>query len=305
MWAILAPWAKSAMRPVTRSVGLLDGVVRGHRAVHAHHPQRQGRGLGEGAQAHEGGADGDVVGLGDGAQERAGAGDDGAAADVEHGAMGLVDGVGQAGDLRGRRLDGGVVGPHRDVLHVGLQGDGLLDVLRDVDEDGAGLAGGGDEEGLGDDARDLVHRAHQVVVLGDAAGDARVVGLLEGVRADESAAHLAGDDDQRHAVHHGGGQAGHGVGGAGAGGDDGAPHAARGAGVTVGHVDAALLMAREHHAQRRTVELVEEVDGRAARIPEDDLDAVVEEAVDDALCAGAALRRLIRGHASGVSFRLT
>ena len=60
---------------------------------------------------------------------------------------------------------------------------------------------------------------HEVVVLGAVAGDADRVALLERIRADEMRRHLPGDADQRDGVHHRVGEAGDGVGRAGAGGD--------------------------------------------------------------------------------------
>ena len=72
---------------------------------------------------------------------------------------------------------------------VGCCGARLLleRVLGDVDVDGAGPAGAGDVERLGDDARQLVGVADQVVVLGHRQRDAVDVDLLEGVLADQRA----------------------------------------------------------------------------------------------------------------------
>ena len=83
-----------------------------------------------------------------------------------------------------------------------------LHVLADVDQDGAGTAGGGDVEGLMDDARQLGDVRDEVAVLGDGARGADHVRLLEGVAPDLGAVHLAGDRDHRHRVHVGGAQAG-------------------------------------------------------------------------------------------------
>ncbi len=58
--------------------------------------------------------------------------------------------------------------------------------------------------------------AHQIIMLGAMAGDADRVGFLEGVRADQMGRHLAGDADQRNGIEQGVGEAGDGVGGAGA-----------------------------------------------------------------------------------------
>ena len=56
---------------------------------------------------------------------------------------------------------------------------------------------------------------------------------------------LSGDADDGDGVEHGGGDAGDEVGGAGAGGGDADADLARGAGVAVGHVRGALLVADE------------------------------------------------------------
>ena len=61
----------------------------------------------------------------------------------------------------------------------------LEGVLGDVDVDRARPAGPGDVERLGDDARQVVGVADQVVVLGHRQGDAVDVDLLEGVLADQ------------------------------------------------------------------------------------------------------------------------
>ena len=67
---------------------------------------------------------------------------------------------------------------------------------------GPGPAGAGDVERLGDDARQVVGVADQVVVLGHRQRDAVDVDLLEGVLADEGGGHVAGDRDHRDRVEH-------------------------------------------------------------------------------------------------------
>ena len=54
---------------------------------------------------------------------------------------------------------------------------------------------------------EILRPRHQVVVLGDRQRDAGDVGLLEAVAANQLAADLAGDADDRHGVHHRGGDA--------------------------------------------------------------------------------------------------
>ncbi len=130
----------------------------------------------------------------------------------------------------------------------GLEGEGcggLLGVLGDVDEDGAGAAGGGDLEGEPDGRGDVFGAGDEEVVLGDGQGDAGDVDFLEGVGAEDFRGDLAGDRDHGDGIEHGGGDAGDEVGGAGAGGGHADADAAGGAGVAIGHVRGALLVADE------------------------------------------------------------
>ena len=109
-------------------------------------------------------------------------------------------------------------------------------------------------------------------MLDDRLGDAGDVGFLEGVGADEVAARLAGDGDHGRRVHVGVGDAGDQVGRAGAAGGDADADLAGGAGIAVGHVGRALLVADQEMLQIRIVEGVVERDDHAAGQAEDDLD---------------------------------
>ena len=64
-------------------------------------------------------------------------------------------------------------------------------ILGEVDVHGTRSTGARDVEGLGDDARDVVGFADQVVVLGHRQRDAADVDLLEGVLAQQRAGHVA------------------------------------------------------------------------------------------------------------------
>ncbi len=98
-------------------------------------------------------------------------------------------------------------------------------------------------EGLSQHSRDLVTSTDQEVVLGDRHGDARDIGLLEGVRSDQRTADLAGDGDHRDRVHLGIGQRGHQVGGTGTRRRHADPDLAGGVRITTGGVTGALLVA--------------------------------------------------------------
>ncbi len=124
----------------------------------------------------------------------------------------------------------------------GRRGDGnLCDLHIDgqVDEHRAGPSGPGDIKGLAERLRQFGGVFENHIVLGDRAGDTGHVGFLESIIADQLGPHLSGDGDQGHRIHHGIGDAGDEVGGAGAGGGDDDTHFAGGAGIGIGHVASA------------------------------------------------------------------
>ena len=112
-------------------------------------------------------------------------------------------------------------------------------------------------------------------MLGRLAGDAGGVGLLEGVIADQMRRHLAGQADQRNAVHQRVHQTGHGVGRPRAGGDQHHAHLAGAAGIALGGVHRRLLVPDEDVADLVLLEdrVINRQDG-AARIAENNLDAL-------------------------------
>jgi hypothetical protein len=162
-----------------------------------------------------------------------------------------------------------------------------LDVLRDVDDHRAGAPRRGDLERLVQDVRQVVDVLNQVVVLGARAGDADRVALLEGVGADEVRRHLAGHDHQGDGIHQGVDDAGDGVGGAGAGSDQHHARPAGGAGVALGGMGGALLVAHEDVVQLRLVEdgVIDRQHG-AAGIAEEVRHPLVDEGPHDDLGAG-------------------
>ena len=147
-------------------------------------------------------------------------------------------------------------------------------------------------ERLVDDAGEIVRVLDQIVVLGARAGDAGGVALLEGVVADQVRRHLAGDADQRNAVHQRVGEPGDGVGHAGARGHQHDADLAGRAGVAFGRVHRAAFLADE---DVEDVVLAEQrvVNGqdRAARIAEDPGDALILERLKNDLRAGHLILR--------------
>lgn len=224
-------------------VGLLQRGDGGDRTVHARHSHVQRVAVGEGAQRHQGGGDGGSGQLREDLELGGGTGLDDAAADVQDGALGLGDQLGRFTDLLGVRLGDGPVAGQVLGGRPAERGLRLEGVLGDVDEDGAGAAGGGDVEGLGDGVRDVLGLGDQEVVLGDRHRDAADVGFLEGVGADGLGGDLSGDRDERDGVHVRVGDRGDQVGGAGARGGHADADLAGGLRVPGGGVVGALLVA--------------------------------------------------------------
>ena len=211
-----------------------------------------------------------------------GAGAADAAAGVDERLVARVDELREAREHLRVALVGGLVADAVELL--GERDGGLADlhVLREVHEHRAGLAGRRDVERLDDDARQVVHVAHEVVVLRDRARDAAGVGLLERVVADGLGGDLAGERDHRDAVHVGGREAGDDVRGAGAARHDADAGLPGGARVGVRHVGAALLVAGKDEVELlRLGELVEDVEDRPAGIREDRLHPQALEPLDD------------------------
>ena len=145
---------------------------------------------------------------------------------------------------------------------------GLLRILGDVDQHRARAARSGDAESIAQHRRHIFGAGDDVVVLGHRQRDAGDVHFLKGIGAQHFASHLAGDADQRNRVQHGGGNAGHHVGGAGAGGGNGHTDAAGGPRIAVGHVHRALLMAHQDVADGKFAQRIVGRQDRSAGIAE-------------------------------------
>ena len=192
-------------------------------------------------------------------------------------------------------LVGGLVADAVELL--GERDGGLADlhVLREVHEHRAGSSGGCDVECVADGLRDIVGVLDHEAVLHDGHGDAHDIGFLEGIRADDRTGHLAGDDDQRHAVHVSGGDAGDGVRGTGTRRDDDRSRTARGTCIAIGRMHGALLVARQVMADDlRVVQRIVHLDGLPARVTEHHVDALGFKRGDNRLRADHARAFLFR-----------
>ena len=175
------------------------------------------------------------------------------------------------------------------------------DVVGDVDEHGAGAPRARERERFGERLRNGVHVAHEHVALRDGLRDRADVGFLKAVGAHQLAAHLAGDRDERDAVHHRVEQSGHQVGRAGTGGRAAHADAARRARVAARREGRRRFVPDEDVPHRMLVEGIVERHDRSARITEDRLDALALERRDDGL---RAVHRVPREPGSGVRRRL-
>ena len=146
---------------------------------------------------------------------------------------------------------------------------GLLRVFRDVDQHRAGTALLRDLERLAHRRRDILGARDEVVVFRHRQRDAGDVDLLERVGADQAAADLAGDADDRRRVEHRGGDAGDHVGRARTGGGDRDADAPGRPRIAVGHVRGALLVPHQRVPDRVVEHRVIGGEDRAAGIPED------------------------------------
>ena len=176
---------------------------------------------------------------------------------------------------------------------------------------GPGPTAPGDMECLGDDARQVVGVADQVVVLRHRQRDAVDVDLLERVLADQRRGHVPGDRDHRHGVEEGRPDPGDEVRRARTGRAHAHADAPGDAGVAVRGVGAALLVTDEHVAELRVIaEDVVERQDHAARVAEEDVDALAEErlaqdvradprALEIARLVEHVLARLLDGGGSG------
>ena len=158
------------------------------------------------------------------------------------------------------------------------QSHGLLGIFGDVDQHRAGASGFRDVERFANRRGHFIGAGHQIVVLGDGQGDAGDVGFLKGVGAQQLAAHLSGDADDRNRIHHRGGDAGHHIGGAGARCSNRYAYSAGGAGVAVGHVGCALFMPHQNVVDVAVLERVVRRQNRAAGIAENRLHAFALQA---------------------------
>ncbi len=228
-----------------QQIGMGDGVIGVAGAVHPQHAQGKIVVLGKATDAHKRRRHRNLHQFGQRHELLLRPGGDDAAADVENRLLRGGDGFGRGADLllvtfQGRLVAGKVHPARGFVIKLGV-----LHVHGDIDEDRSRPPRGGDVERLLENPGDVLRFLDQVTVFDDRLGDAGDVDFLEGVGADEVAAHLAGDGDHRRRIQIGVGDAGDQVGGPGAAGGDTDAGLAGCPGIAVGGVGRALLVAHQ------------------------------------------------------------
>ena len=275
-------------------VGLLDREVGALRAVHARHPHGPLVLTGERVQGEERGRDGDVRPRREPGQRALHARQDDAPSGEDQGPFRLIQPPGHSSQLHTRvGLREALRAPTHRRRRIG--GGLRLDVLRDVDDHGAGTPGPCDPERLAHDVGDLGRAPHEEAVFRDGRRDAENVGLLEGEGAQDAPGDLTRDRDDGHAVHERGGQTGDEVGGPGAARRDADTHASGRTGIPVRCVGRRLLVATEYVAEiRPTVQSVVERQDRAPWVSEQHGHSLFQQGSADLVGAGA------RGHGVGL-----
>jgi hypothetical protein len=268
-------------------VAFVHGHVGLDGAVHAEHAKKLRVVRRVGAKAHQRVGDRETQPARELRQLRRALAQHHAAAGVDHRPPGLDEQLRRLANLPRVALEHRVVGAHLDLFGVHVARAVGGHVLRHVHHHRAGAAGGRDVERLAQRERQIRHVLDQEVVLHARAGNADRVGFLKRVVADQVRRYLAGDHHHRDRVHVRGGDAGHGVGGAGAGRDQHHARLTGGARVAVGRVRGRLLVAHQDVLDvLLAVQGVVDVQHGATRVAEYVPHALIAQETDDDFGAG-------------------
>ncbi len=139
-----------------------------------------------------------------------------------------------------------IIGAHVDLFRVDIVGALSGDILGNVHNDRPRATGSGDVKSLFQGNRQIRDILHQEIVLDAGTGNADRIDFLEGVVADQGGGNLTGDDHHGNGVHIGGGNAGHRIGRARAGGHQHHTGFTGGTGVTIRGMGCSLLMADQN-----------------------------------------------------------
>ena len=155
------------------------------------------------------------------------------------------------------------------------------DILRDVDNHGAGTAGGSDVERLLQRLGQLAQVLDQEIMLDAGTGNADRIDFLERILANHVARYLAGEHHQWNRIHVSGGNTGNRIGRTRSGSHQANAGLAGGARIAVRRVRGALFVAHQDMFHVGLfLQRVVNVQDCSARIAEDMLDALVLQKLD-------------------------
>jgi len=267
-----------------QQIALVEHQVGERGGVHAHHAEREWMLGWQDAETVQRRCDRGVDRLGERSNGCRCVRDDDARTGEYHRTVGLVHEPGRRRDRIGIGRRWSVRPPGiRERVHVDRL---LLHVLGHVDHHGSGAPRCGDTKRRRHHVQQLLGRLDEPVVLRDREGHAVGVDLLERVRADRRARHLARDRDQRDRVELRVGDCGHEVRGARAGGAEAHRRLARHARHPLGDESGALLVAGEHVPKPAPVQGVVHGQVRATRNTGHGGDALTLQERHDDLGAG-------------------
>ena len=172
----------------------------------------------------------------------------------------------------------------RCVIIFPIRDGGLLGVLRNIHQHRAWPAGARNIESLAHGRHNIFHPGNQIIVLGNGQGNAGHIRFLKSVIPDKFAGYLAGNKYYWHRIHLRCGDAGHQVRGAWARGGDSHAHPAAHPCVAVGHMGAALFVARQDMVDRIIQHGVVKRQVRAAGVAKYHLHAFLGQTFPDNLC---------------------
>ena len=248
--------------------------------MHAEHAEPFGIVRREGAEPHQRRGDRRAGQADELAQRRArvGSGVDDAAAGVEDRTFGRGDHVDRLRDGAGVGFDLRTVALMFDLFGHAVAARRDLDILRNVDDDGAGAAVRRNVKGLVNHGAQPVGVHDQIIMLGAVARDAHRVAFLKGVGADQRRRHLTRQHDHRDRIEQRVGDAGDGIGRARPRCDEHDAGLAGRARIALCRMGRGLFVANEDMLDRGMIEEgVVDRKHRAARIAEHRIDPEVDQ----------------------------
>src|SRR5579871_6950349 len=160
---------------------------------------------------------------------------------------------------------------------------GLQHVRGDVDNNRSRTSAAGPVKSFGDHFGDFIDRTNDAAPLGQREGDAKNVGLLKSIGANEGTANLPGNADQRNGIHLRVGDAGDEIRRARAAGRNRYPDLPSYSRISFGREHGALFVSREHVPETAALERVIQRHDCPSRVTEHEFDPFSSQALQNDL----------------------